>query len=71
MQHQSHSSHNASGFGRNTNGLGIFIVATIFVVLGLLAFYLWNDGNKEYEHYRIEKKEANHDHSGHADGEKH
>ncbi|MCU0373841.1 MAG: hypothetical protein MUF24_00915 [Chitinophagaceae bacterium] len=71
MQHESHSNHNAPGFGKNTNGMGIFIVAIIFVVLGISTYYLWNSGNKEYEHYRIEKKAGSHSHSGHEAGEKH
>ena len=69
MSHEHHTSHLAPGFGKNTNGMGIFIVAIVFVVLGIFAWTMWNSGNKEYEHYRLEKKEAgahdDHGHSGH------
>jgi len=71
MQHESHSSHNAPGFGKNTNGMGIFIIALIFVVLGIAALNLWNSGNEEYEHYRIEKKEAAHSENNHKEGDHH
>jgi hypothetical protein len=53
--HNEHStSHLAPGFGKNTNGMGIFIVAAIFVLIGLFAWNLWNNENKYEKHYRVE-----------------
>jgi outer membrane protein OmpA-like peptidoglycan-associated protein len=55
----------APGFGKNTNGLGIFIIAAIFVLIGLFAWWLWNNNNKYYKHYRVENSGiAGHGHSG-------
>ncbi|HSK14223.1 MAG TPA: hypothetical protein VK907_13475 [Phnomibacter sp.] len=68
MSHDHHTSHAAPGFGKNTNGLGIFIVAIIFVVLALFTWSLWNNNDMEAKHYRLEKTEATakgEDHSGH------
>lgn len=63
MHNDHSSSHLSPGFGKNTNGMGIFIVAIIFVLIGLFVWWLWNNNNKFYKHYRIEKVEA----SGHGE----
>lgn len=65
MHNEHHTSHLAPGFGKNTNGLGIFIIAIIFVMLGIFAWWLWNNDNKLYKHYRIESSgHATHGHGG-------
>lgn len=64
MEHHAHTSHSAPGFGKNTNGLGIFIVAVIFVALGLASYYLWNNDNKQVQHYRL-PAESSHAAHGH------
>lgn len=64
MENNEHNSHSNPGFGKNTNGMGILIITLVFVVLTLTAFYFWKGGAEEYDHYRIEKKEAAH-HEGH------
>jgi outer membrane protein OmpA-like peptidoglycan-associated protein len=58
-EHDTH--HQAPGFGKNTNGVGIFFLATIFVVLGLFAWWLWNNNHKEFDFYRIENAAGSHD----------
>jgi hypothetical protein len=64
--HNDHaSSHLAPGFGKNTNGMGIFIVAITFVLIGLFVWGLWNNNNKLYKHYRIEKTEVKHQEGHH------
>jgi OmpA-OmpF porin, OOP family len=55
MHNEHHSSHNAPGFGKNTNGMGIFIIAAIFVIIGIFVWWLWNNNNKEFDFYRIEQ----------------
>ncbi len=55
MHNEHHSSHNSPGFGTNTNGMGIFIVAAIFVIIGIFVWWLWNNNNKEFDFYRIEQ----------------
>lgn len=55
MHNEHHSSHNAPGFGKNTNGMGIFIIAAIFVIIGIFVWWLWNNNNREFDHYRIEQ----------------
>jgi outer membrane protein OmpA-like peptidoglycan-associated protein len=69
MHNEHHTSHMAPGFGKNTNGFGIFIIAAIFVMIGLFAWWLWNNNNKYYKHYRIENIAASgHGHS-HSEAE--
>jgi outer membrane protein OmpA-like peptidoglycan-associated protein len=55
MHNEHHSSHNAPGFGKNTNGMGIFIIAAIFVIIGIFVWWLWNNNNREFDFYRIEQ----------------
>jgi hypothetical protein len=66
MHNEHHTSHLTPGFGKNTNGFGIFIVAAIFVGIALFTWHLWNNDHKEVDYYRFEagktKTEA---HSGH------
>ncbi len=71
MENNEHISHDNPGFGKNTNGMGILIIAVVFVAITLAAFYFWKSGSAEYDHYRIEKKEAaNHEgHEGEAAAE--
>jgi predicted negative regulator of RcsB-dependent stress response len=54
MHNEHHTSHLAPGFGKNTNGMGIFIIAVIFVLIGIFCWNLWNNNNQEFRHYRIE-----------------
>lgn len=54
MHNEHHSSHNAPGFGKNTNGVGILIVAITFVIIALFTWWLWNNNDKELDYYRIE-----------------
>jgi OmpA-OmpF porin, OOP family len=66
MHNEHETNHLAPGFGKNTNGAGIFVLATIFVVLGLFVWWLWNNNHKEFDFYRIETSGGNHDeHGGH------
>jgi outer membrane protein OmpA-like peptidoglycan-associated protein len=67
MHNEHHSSHNVPGFGKNTNGMGVFIVAAIFVIIGLFVWWLWNNNNREFDHYRIEQAGGSHD-GGHGNG---
>lgn len=53
-----HEGHTSTGFGKNTNGLGLFIVAAVLVAFVLLAWGLWNKGTAEDNWYRFEHKEA-------------
>jgi len=66
MQNEHHTSHLAQGFGKNTNGMGIFIVAVVFVAISLFTWWLWNNDHKEVDHYRIQTEQtprkANQDH---------
>lgn len=68
MQHDSSTGHVAPGFGKNSNGLGIFIIAAVFVGIALFCWHLWNNDRVEAKHYRlpaIEKKADGHgDHGG-------
>lgn len=64
MHNEHETNHLAPGFGKNTNGAGIFVLATIFVVLGLFVWWLWNNNHKEFDFYRIETSGANHDEHG-------
>ncbi|QGW29545.1 hypothetical protein [Phnomibacter ginsenosidimutans] len=53
-----HEGHTSTGFGKNTNGLGLFIVAAVLVSFVLVAWGLWNKGAAEDNWYRFEHKEA-------------
>ena len=53
-----HEGHTSTGFGKNTNGLGLFIVAAVLVAFVLVAWGLWNKGAAEDHWYRFEHKEA-------------
>lgn len=56
MEHE--SSHSSPGFGKNTNGFGIVIIAVVLVAFAMIMWALWNDGGTEANWYRLEKKEA-------------
>jgi len=63
--HNEHDTHHmAPGFGKNTNGAGIFFLAFIFVVLGLFVWWMWNNNHKEFDYYRIENTTGSHDDHG-------
>ncbi len=64
--HSDSTSHNSPGFGRNTGGWGIVIIAATAVLLALLAWWLWNSGSKEVDHYRLSS--AAHGHEDHNSG---
>ncbi len=66
MHNEHHTSHEAPGFGKNTNGLGIFIVAVVFIVITLFTWWLWNNNHSEYAHYRLEGAAAPHSHGEHG-----
>lgn len=66
MAHEANSNHSSSGFGKNTGGLGIMIVAGVAVVLALMAWNLWNSGSAERNWYRLQSESAAT--SGHGDG---
>ncbi len=54
--HNEHDTHHLSpGFGKNTNGFGIFLLSAVFVVLGLFVWWLWNNNHMEFNHYRLEQ----------------
>ncbi|MCU0387700.1 MAG: hypothetical protein MUE71_03735 [Chitinophagaceae bacterium] len=66
MHNEHHTSHLAQGFGKNTNGMGIFIVAVVFVAISLFTWWLWNNDHKETDHYRFEKVQTKAEsHKGH------
>lgn len=64
MEHE--ISHSSPGFGKNSGGFGIVIVAAVLVVLGLIAWNFWKDGSTEDSWYRFEKTEAAHG-AGHGE----
>jgi outer membrane protein OmpA-like peptidoglycan-associated protein len=66
MHNEHHTSHEAQGFGKNTNGLGIFIVAVVFIVIGLFTWWLWNNNHKEFDFYRIEGAADTHNQGEHG-----
>jgi lipoprotein signal peptidase len=55
MHNEHDTNHEAPGFGKNTNGVGIFALAAFFVILGLFVWWMWNNNNRELDYYRIEK----------------
>ena len=65
MEHE--ISHSSPGFGKNTNGMGIVLVAAVLVVFGLAAWNLWNSGATEKEWYRMENTAAAHGEAGHGE----
>jgi OOP family OmpA-OmpF porin len=67
MQHEEHSQPAAPGFGTNTNGLGIFIVAIVAVCLALFCWNYWKDASRETELYRWDASVK----GGHGHGEGH
>lgn len=68
MQHEEHLP--KKGFGTNTNGLGILIVAAVAVILALFCWNFWKDGSKEIEHYRLTTAPAHAEGSGQEEAEK-
>ncbi|HMP91920.1 MAG TPA: OmpA family protein [Phnomibacter sp.] len=64
MQAEQQTSHTNPGFGTNTGGWGIFIVALVAILLALIAWNFWNHGHKEYEHYRLTRTEGPDEHGG-------
>jgi outer membrane protein OmpA-like peptidoglycan-associated protein len=65
MEHE--VSHSNPGFGKNTNGLGLVIVALSLVVLALAAYWLWHKGAAENDWYRFEKTANAEGHEGHGE----
>ncbi|HSC54622.1 MAG TPA: hypothetical protein VLC98_13415 [Phnomibacter sp.] len=63
MEHQ--TSHTSPGFGKNTNGFGIAIIAIVLVSFALVAWGLWNHGDTQAQWYRYEKKSS----TGHGKAE--
>lgn len=63
MEHE--VSHSNPGFGKNTNGLGLFIVAISLVVLALAAYWFWHKGAAEDSWYRFENTTQS---AGHGEG---
>lgn len=63
MEHE--ASHSNPGFGQNTNGLGIVIVALSLVVIALLTFSFWHKGTAENNWYRFEQTAPA---AGHGEG---
>ena len=61
MHNEHHTSHRAQGFGKNTNGFGILIVAAVFVVIALFTWWLWNNDHKEVDHYRYPAEQTQKD----------
>lgn len=66
MEHE--VSHSNPGFGKNTNGLGLFIVALSLVVLALAAYWFWHGAKAEESWYRFEQTSAGHGESHEAAG---
>jgi hypothetical protein len=62
MHNEHHTSHNAPGFGKNSNGLGILIIAVVFTGITLFTWWLWNNNHKELKHYRVENPAPAHGH---------
>lgn len=64
MEHE--VSHSNPGFGKNTNGLGLFIVALSLVVMALAAYWFWHKGSAEDSWYRFESttQSAGHEATG-------
>ncbi|MCU0336146.1 MAG: hypothetical protein MUF62_14085 [Chitinophagaceae bacterium] len=60
------TSHTSPGFGRNTNGLGIVIIAVVLVVFALVGWNFWNKATAEQNWYRFEN--TNSGHAGHGAG---
>ena len=67
------TSHSSPGFGRNTGGWGIVIVAIAAVLLALVAYFLWHSGQKEVDWYRLSASQSHDTHEGHEspEGENH
>jgi outer membrane protein OmpA-like peptidoglycan-associated protein len=68
MSQEHHHSHLAPGFGKNTNGFGILFIAILFVVLGLIAWLLWNNDHKAMDYYRVAQTAGEHE-GGHGQQE--
>ena len=56
MQQEAHKT--TSGFGKNTNGLGLVIIAAVAVVIALFCWNFWKGGPKEADHYRLNNEKA-------------
>ena len=66
MHNEHHTSHMAPGFGKNTNGMGVFIVAVVFVAISLFTWWLWNNDHKAVDHYRFKTEQTQKEnHQGH------
>lgn len=65
MHNEHETNHLAPGFGKNTNGAGIFLLAALFVAISLFVWWMWNNNSKEFNYYRVEQKTATETHSGH------
>lgn len=51
MDHE--TSHTSPGFGKNSNGFGLVIVAAVLVIFVLASWGMWNSGSTENEWYRF------------------
>lgn len=67
MQHEEHGHPKGSVFGRNSNGMGLFIVAVSAVLLALFCWNFWKSGSKELAHYRLQAAGSGHEAAGHGD----
>ena len=69
MSHDVHAhehDHKPSAFGKNTTGIGLFLIAAIILLLILFGWNKWKGATAEADHYRWETTEAGHDaHGGH------
>ena len=52
MEQHDNKQPGAPGFGTNTNGLGILIVAIAAVCLALFCWKFWNNAQREADLYR-------------------
>jgi hypothetical protein len=64
-QPEVHPSHGNPGFGKNSSGLGVFIIAILAVVIIVGTWWLWNNNDTETEYYRLPKQEAPAANKGH------
>lgn len=56
MEQAAPTNHQATGFGKNSTGLGVFLIAFTAVLLGLIGWNFWNNDAAENDHYRLPEK---------------
>jgi outer membrane protein OmpA-like peptidoglycan-associated protein len=70
-QQEVHHTHSNPGFGQNSSGLGVFIIALLAVVIIVGAWWLWNNDQTEMEYYRLnnagETAHTDHDNTDHSE----